>query len=102
MVVALPGPRVGADATVDEIVACIRTAGCVIIERLIPAARLEEIDAELDPHVRATDPGGDEFAGRNTRRTGALIARSPAFRELAAHPHVLAVLDRVLGVHATS
>jgi hypothetical protein len=63
----------------------------VIIERLVPVTRLDEIDAELDPHVRATDPGGDEFAGRNTRRTGALIARSPAFRELAAHPLVLAV-----------
>ena len=102
MVDVLTVPRVDADAAVDEIVACIRTAGCVIIERLVPVARLDEIDAELDPHVRATDPGGDEFAGRNTRRTGALIARSPAFRELAAHPLVLAVLDRVLGDHATS
>ncbi len=38
----------------------------------------------------------------NTRRTGALLARSPAFGRLAAHPTVLGTLDRVLGDHATS
>ena len=47
-------------------------------------------------------PGGDEFTGFRTRRTGALLARSPSFRDVAAHPLVLGVLDRVLGDHATS
>ena len=45
--------------------------------------------------------GGDGFAGRRTRRTGGLIARSPICRELVAHPLVLDVVGRVLG-HATN
>jgi ectoine hydroxylase-related dioxygenase (phytanoyl-CoA dioxygenase family) len=52
--------------------------------------------------VGATPTGADEFAGLRTRRTGALLARSVAFRELAAHPIVIDALDRVLGDHTTS
>jgi flagellar basal-body rod modification protein FlgD len=43
-----------------------------------------------------TAVGTDEFTGFRTRRTGALIARSVTFRELAAHPFVLGVLGVIL------
>ena len=74
----------------------------MVVERLAPVEQLDRIEAELEPYLRATAPGGDEFTGHNTRRTGALLARSPSFRDLAAHPLVLGALDRVLGDHATS
>jgi len=51
---------------------------------------------ELDPWMRATPMGPDDFAGRRTRRTGGLVARSPASREIVAHPLVLDVVRRVL------
>lgn len=95
-------PVLKRDATVDAAVDAVRTAGCAVVERLVEPDLLDQVHAELAPHLDATQPGADEFAGRNTRRTGALIARSPSFRELAAHPLVLGVLDRVLGDHATS
>ena len=95
-------PRLAAGASGDEVEDALRSAGCAIVERLAPPDLLERIEAELEPYLAATAPGGDDFAGRNTRRTGALIARSPAFRDLAAHPLVLGALDRVLGDHATS
>src|SRR6478735_4097750 len=95
-------PRLVAGASGDEVEDALRSAGCAIVERLAPPDLLERIEAELEPYLAATAPGGDDFAGRNTRRTGALIARSPAFRDLAAHPLVLGALDRVLGDHATS
>jgi ectoine hydroxylase-related dioxygenase (phytanoyl-CoA dioxygenase family) len=95
-------PVLGADASVDAVEAALREAGCAVIERLVPAEQLDRIEAELEPHLRATEPGADEFTGRNTRRTGALLARSHGFRDLAAHPLVLGALDRVLGDHATS
>jgi ectoine hydroxylase-related dioxygenase (phytanoyl-CoA dioxygenase family) len=63
---------------------------------------MDRVETELRPYIDATPPGGDEFAGTSTKRTGALLARSETFRELAAHPLVLGVLDRVLGDHATS
>ena len=95
-------PRFGADASVDEVEAALREAGCAVIERVLPSEQVDRITSELEPYVRATEPGADEFTGRNTRRTGALLARSPGFRDLAAHPIVLGALDRVLGDHATS
>jgi ectoine hydroxylase-related dioxygenase (phytanoyl-CoA dioxygenase family) len=95
-------PRLASPAAADDVEVHLREAGCVIVERVAPVALLDRIAAELERARHATSPGGDDFAGRNTRRTGALIARSPAFRELAAHPLVVAALDRVLGDHATS
>jgi ectoine hydroxylase-related dioxygenase (phytanoyl-CoA dioxygenase family) len=95
-------PHVAADAPVDAVEAALREAGCAVVDRLVPDALLDEIEAELAPHLVATAPGADEFTGRNTRRTGCLLARSRGFRELAAHPTVIGALDRVLGDHATS
>jgi Phytanoyl-CoA dioxygenase (PhyH) len=95
-------PRVGPDASIDEIEQQVRAAGCVVVERVAVPELLDLIAEELEPYLSATRPGGDEFAGFNTRRTGALIARSAAFRELAAHPVVLQTLDRILADHATS
>jgi ectoine hydroxylase-related dioxygenase (phytanoyl-CoA dioxygenase family) len=95
-------PRVGADTPIDDIERELRAAGCVVVEGVASEALLQQIEAELEPYLARTQPGADEFAGRNTRRTGSLIARSPGFRDLAVHPTVLGTLDRVLGDHATS
>jgi ectoine hydroxylase-related dioxygenase (phytanoyl-CoA dioxygenase family) len=73
-----------------------------VVERLVSAETMDTVRDELTPHLDATATGPDEFTGRNTRRTGSLIARSPSFRPIAAHPLVLGTLDRVLGDHATN
>jgi ectoine hydroxylase-related dioxygenase (phytanoyl-CoA dioxygenase family) len=95
-------PRLAADTDVSAVEAALREQGCVVIEHVATAEQLDRIESELEPHLQATQPGGDDFTGHNTRRTGALLARSPSFRDLAAHPLVLGTLDRVLGDHATS
>jgi ectoine hydroxylase-related dioxygenase (phytanoyl-CoA dioxygenase family) len=95
-------PRVDAGAPVDDVEAALRTAGCVVVERLAPVELMDRIEEELAPYLAATPAGADEFTGMNTRRTGSLLARSRSFVDLAAHPTVLATLDRVLGDHATS
>jgi ectoine hydroxylase-related dioxygenase (phytanoyl-CoA dioxygenase family) len=95
-------PHLDADTSVDAVETALRKQGCVVVERLASVEQLDRIESELESHLRATAPGGDEFTGHNTRRTGALLARSPSFHDLAAHPLVLGALDRVLGDHATS
>jgi ectoine hydroxylase-related dioxygenase (phytanoyl-CoA dioxygenase family) len=95
-------PRVGSEASLDEVEAALRASGCVVVEQLVPVEDMDRVEAELEPFLDATPAGGDEFTGFNTRRTGSLLARSHAFGALAAHPTVLGTLDRVLGDHATS
>jgi ectoine hydroxylase-related dioxygenase (phytanoyl-CoA dioxygenase family) len=95
-------PRVPSDASIDAVEWALRDHGCVVVERLVSDAQIDGIADELEPYLTATAPGGDDFTGRNTRRTGCLLARSRGFRDLAAHPTVLGALDRVLGDHATS
>jgi ectoine hydroxylase-related dioxygenase (phytanoyl-CoA dioxygenase family) len=90
------------DAAIHDVEAAIREAGCAVVERLATVEQMLTIEAELEPFLAATATGGDEFTGLQTRRTGALLARSVGFRGLAAHPLVIGVLDRVLGDHATS
>ena len=95
-------PRVDADASIDDVEAALRAWGCVVVERLVADDVMDRIQADLEPYLRATPAGGDEFTGFNTRRTGSLLARSRDFGALAAHPTVLGALDRVLADHATS
>src|SRR5207244_11658392 len=70
-------------------------------ERGHPSSVLESAERELRPHLDATPVGSDDFAGRRSRRTGGLIARSATCRELVMHPLVLDTVGVVLG-HVTS
>ena len=51
---------------------------------------------ELEPWIDATPNGRDDFAGRRTRRTGGLVARSPTCRALVQHPLILAATKQLL------
>lgn len=90
-----------ADTDADAVAEVLGRDGAVIVDRLAPDGLLDRIDHELRPHLEATPMGPDDFSGRDTRRTGALIARSPAARELVMHPLILATAGRFLG-HATN
>ena len=89
-------PRFDAEATVDEVADAVREAGAAIVERLVPADVCDLVERELRPWIDKTPYGADEFSGPHTRRTGALLARSEAVRQLVAHPLVLGVTDQVL------
>ncbi len=65
------------------------------------AALLERIESELRPFLEATPTGPDDFSGQLTRRTGSLIARSAACRDLVMHPLALGAARAFLG-HATN
>jgi hypothetical protein len=48
------------------------------------------------PCSKATPAGSDDFSGRSTRRTGALVARSPSSHALIQHSLILDVTGRLL------
>jgi ectoine hydroxylase-related dioxygenase (phytanoyl-CoA dioxygenase family) len=85
-----------------DIATVIREDGCVIISELVAPELMDQITAELKPHIEATSGGETDFLGHATRRTGALIARSPSARALVAHPTILAALDLTLGDHCST
>jgi hypothetical protein len=85
-----------ATATADDALASIQRDGAVIVEGLLDAARLARVLDEITPYVNATRDGRDDFSGRATTRTGALVARSPACRELVMQPLVLDTARRFL------
>ena len=85
-----------ADAPVDDIHDVLRGDGALIIDDLADAELIDRIMAEMAPWIEATPPGSDDFSGRATRRTGALIARSPSSHELIQHPTILEVTAKLL------
>jgi ectoine hydroxylase-related dioxygenase (phytanoyl-CoA dioxygenase family) len=81
----------------EKIVEALAADGCAIVTDLASADVLARFEEEMAPYLDATPTGKDDFAGARTRRTGALVARSPAARELVVDPVVLDVTDKLLG-----
>lgn len=84
------------DATPDEIVESLDEHGYAIIRELADPDIVAQLNADFDPHVDAVELGRTDFAGHRTKRINNLIAKSTACQELAVHPTVLGVCDRVL------
>ncbi|HXC51110.1 MAG TPA: phytanoyl-CoA dioxygenase family protein [Candidatus Limnocylindrales bacterium] len=94
-------PRFQATADASAIRDAIAEFGCAIVERLVSERDMAAAREELSPWLEATDIGPDSFSGFHTRRTGGLIGRSAACRDLVMHPKVTDVVSGVLS-HATS
>jgi len=95
-------PRFVSDAAPADVVAALAAEGCAIVERLVGDDVVDAVTDEMAPWLDATPTGGDDFSGRNTRRCGALLARSPSSTAMIAHPLVLAVADAFLWPRKTS
>ena len=79
----------------------LRTWGYAIVDDVVDDATLDRLAAEAAPYVDSSATGRDGYDGRQTRRTGALMARCPTARELVMHPVALGTVGHLLG-HATT
>lgn len=80
----------------EDIVEIVRRDGAMILTDVISRADLDVLNGELRPYMEATPTGRDDFTGRATTRTGALVARSPKTRELVMNETVLAAVGKFL------
>ncbi|HEU5076512.1 MAG TPA: phytanoyl-CoA dioxygenase family protein, partial [Polyangiaceae bacterium] len=80
--------RLSQGATPEQVVACLRESGYVIIEGLAPGTT-RQVAADLAPYFAQAPVGTGSFTGARTQRVARLVARSEACRELIAHPLVL-------------
>jgi Phytanoyl-CoA dioxygenase (PhyH) len=85
----------------EAVAEAVAADGAVIVDRLAPPELMDRVGEELRPWLADTPVGPDDFSGRLTRRTGALIARSISSRELVMHPLALGTTALVLA-HATN
>lgn len=85
-----------ATASKEEVCAAVSEDGACIVDGLLPEPRLSQLRDEIMPYVIATGPGRDDFTGRKTTRTGALVARSAACRDLVMDPLITGVTKTFL------
>jgi ectoine hydroxylase-related dioxygenase (phytanoyl-CoA dioxygenase family) len=85
-----------AGTSVDEVCEIVLRDGAMILENVFSSEQVAAALGELMPYVDATESGRDDFAGRLTTRTGALVARSAASREMVLQPTVLGAARKFL------
>jgi ectoine hydroxylase-related dioxygenase (phytanoyl-CoA dioxygenase family) len=97
----MPIEHLSASDAPERVAEVLVRDGCAVVDRLAEPDALERLGRDMAPYIEATAPGKDEFSGHRTRRTGALMGRSPAAREFALHPLVLGAVEKLL-VDATN
>jgi ectoine hydroxylase-related dioxygenase (phytanoyl-CoA dioxygenase family) len=81
----------------DPIVEALGRDGVAVVEGVLGADRVAAMRDELGRVLEATPTGRNDFEGFGTKRIYRLFAKTRAFDDLAVHPVMLDVLDRVLG-----
>ncbi|MEM7638497.1 MAG: phytanoyl-CoA dioxygenase family protein [Pseudomonadota bacterium] len=85
----MPLKYLPADAKPDALVEALKSDGACIVEGVLDAAALTQMKAECMPYIDATETGRDDFTGRKTTRTGALVARSATCRDVVMNPTIV-------------
>ncbi len=85
-----------ADCDAATLDAALKENGACIIDAALKDGGLAQLKSEIMPYVMATGMGQDEFTGRQTSRTGALVARSAACRDLVMDARLIGACDAFL------
>jgi ectoine hydroxylase-related dioxygenase (phytanoyl-CoA dioxygenase family) len=83
-------------ATPEDVAGALARDGVAVVDHLVPPAFMARARRELAPFMERTAVGTDPFAGHRTKRTGGLVARSAACRELVMNPLVLGSVKQLL------
>jgi hypothetical protein len=91
--------HVSPDTDIDVILDIIERDAAVVIDNVLTKKDLDDIKNELSPYLKNDIEGDNEFTGFQTKRVGALMARSPKCRELALNPTINALSAKFLEPH---
>lgn len=80
----------------DVVLAALARDGATIIRDQLPLLQRNALVDQLQPFVERTPFGNDDFTGRATQRTGALVARTPLCRDLVVDPAVVDLAESFL------
>ena len=93
----MPLETLAPETSTEDIVAVMKRDGAAIIRDVISPDVVARMNDEARPYLDSTPNGRDDFTGRHTQRTGALIARTPTCRDLVMHRQVLDAAKAFLG-----
>jgi hypothetical protein len=79
-----------------EIVRALQQDGACVLERVVTEDVCDGIISQMQPYLNATGHG-DGFLGRQTKRAGAVVSRSPASWKCIMHPLLMKLCEGVLG-----
>lgn len=85
----MPLKYLPASAAPEALADALKTDGACIVEGLLSSQDLTRMKQECMPFIDATEMGRDDFTGRKTTRTGALVARSAACRDAVMSPAIV-------------
>ena len=94
--------HVSIDTPIEEMLQILDDDAGLIIDNFLDEDGLERIKNDLKPYLEVTKNGQDEFTGFETKRVGALMARSKTCQDLALDPFINQMADNFLGPHCES
>ena len=94
--------HVSIDTPIETILEILDEDAGLIIDNFLSDQNLESIKNDLKPYLNVTRNGQDEFTGFETKRVGALMARSKTCQDLALDPLINQMADSFLGPHCES
>ena len=94
--------HVSIDTPIEEMLQILDDDAGLIIDNYLDEDGLERIKNDLTPYLEVTKNGRDEFTGFETKRVGALMARSKTCQDLALDSFINQMADNFLGPHCES
>ena len=94
--------HVSIDTPIETILEILDEDAGLIIDNFLIDQNLESIKNDLKPYLDVTRNGQDEFTGFETKRVGALMARSKTCQDLALDPLINQMAESFLGPHCES
>jgi len=94
--------HVSMDTPIEKILEILDEDAGLIIDNFLSDQNLKSIKNDLKPYLNVTRNGQDEFTGFETKRVGALMARSKTCQDLALDPLINQMADSFLGPHCES
>ncbi len=79
-----------------RILEAFKRDGACIVSNAMPHELRATVSEELAPFIADTAFGRDEFTGKKTQRTGALVARCPSCREVVTNAEVMDLARKFL------
>ena len=94
--------HVSIDTPIDEILNILEEDAGLIIDNFLSSESIDLIKDDLRPYLNVTRKGQDEFTGFETKRVGALMARSRTCQDLVLNPLINQMVDSFLKPHCES